>query len=123
MHITTEDAMRLLHSQNKEDRARAAAALAVQGDAGIQAAVPLLSDTDWHLRYRAAEIIGLAKSQNSADLLLPLLKDEKDHVRYMAVKSLGLCSANSARSEIEKLQSDENPFVQRITKQVLADLS
>ena len=91
MELDLSESLKLLRSIDKNDRAKAAAYLGSLGADGVEAAVPFLTDPDWHLRYRACEIIGFTREKSGILYLLPLLKDEKDHVRYMAVKSLGLC--------------------------------
>ncbi|MDO9523568.1 MAG: HEAT repeat domain-containing protein [Methanocorpusculum sp.] len=110
----------LLHSQKKEDRHLAAEKLGTMGTAGIDAVRPLLTDPEWRLRYRAAEIIGFTADPTGVPLLTPLLADEKDHVRYMAVKSLGRCGTQELAPVISPMLNDENPFVRRITVGVLS---
>jgi len=110
----------LLRSPEKEDRRLAAEKLGTMGTAGIEAVRPLLKDSEWRLRYRAAEIIGFTAEPAGIPLLTPLLSDEKDHVRYMAVKSLGRCGTQELEPIISPMLNDENPFVRRITTGVLS---
>jgi HEAT repeat protein len=114
------ECLALLHSQKKEDRRLAAEKLGTMGTAGIDAIRPLLTDPEWRLRYRAAEIIGFTADPTGVPLLTPLLADEKDHVRYMAVKSLGRCGTQELAPVISPMLNDENPFVRRITVGVLS---
>ena len=110
----------LLHSPDKEDRRLAAEKLGKMGPAGIDAVRPLLTDPEWRLRYRAAEIIGFTADPAGIPLLTPLLCDEKDHVRYMAVKSLGRSGTRELEPVISPMLNDENPFVRRIAAGVLS---
>ena len=110
----------LLRSPEKEKRAFAAEKLGGLGSAGLEAVRPQLKDADWHLRYRAAEVIGFSHEAAGVPLLLPLLSDEKDHVRYMAVKSLGFCGTEELVPLITPMLEDENPFVRRIAGNVLS---
>jgi len=112
------ESIQFLCNGTKEERAKAAAYLGGCGTEGIETATPLLSNNDWHLRYRACEILGFTENSTVIPLILPLLHDEKDHVRYMAVKSLGKCGGNNQK-EIIPLLEDENHFVRRIAQEVL----
>lgn len=114
------ECLALLQSQKKEDRRLAAEKLGTMGTAGIDAIRPLLTDPEWRLRYRAAEIIGFTAEPAGIPLLTPLLGDEKDHVRYMAVKSLGRCGTSDLLPIVSPMLNDENPFVRRITAGVLS---
>jgi len=114
------ECLALLNSQKKEDRRLAAEKLGAMGSAGIDAVCPLLTDPEWRLRYRAAEVIGFTADPAGVPLLTPLLADEKDHVRYMAVKSLGRCGTQELESVVAPMLNDENPFVRRITVGVLS---
>ncbi|MEA5037211.1 hypothetical protein SDC9_33167 [bioreactor metagenome] len=114
------ECLALLKSQKKEDRHLAAEKLGTMGQGAIGAVRPLLTDPEWRLRYRAAEIIGFTAEPAGIPLLIPLLSDEKDHVRYMAVKSLGRCGTQELEPLISPMLNDENPFVRRITAGVLA---
>ena len=120
MSSAVPEYLALLHSPEKGDRCRAAEKLGAMGPAGIEAIRSMLTDPDWRLRYRAAEIIGFTADPVGIPLLTPLLSDEKDHVRYMAVKSLGLCGTRALEPIITPMQKDENPFVRRITAGVLS---
>ena len=119
MATQTALALDLLHSEVKEERAKGAHYLGTLGAEGVKASIPLLSDSDWHLRYRACEIIGFTKETSGVEYLLLMLQDKKDHVRYMAVKSLSFCGGKEQAPLIEPMLNDENPFVVRITKKVL----
>ena len=123
MVLNLSETLELLRSSEKNDRAKAASYLGSLGANGVEAASLFLADSDWHLRYRACEIIGLTHEKSGIPYLLPLLKDEKDHVRYMAVKSLGFCGGKEIVPYITPLLDDENSFVVRITKEVLQRIS
>ena len=118
-HASQEHIYLNLFSPDKNIRAEAAAGLAATGEEGAKLVLPLLSDTRWVLRYRAAEVLGRSGCRTYAKELLPLLSDEKDHVRYMAVKSLGFLCGNEAAPVVRPLLSDENPFVVRKVREVL----
>lgn len=118
MSSETEKYVALFYSDDKLKRKFAAEELGKLGDEGVLAAKNLLSDSDWHIRYRACESIGFAKT--GAEYLYPLLADDKDHVRYMAVKSLGFCKPSDLKEKISPLADDENPFVRRIVNKVLS---
>ena len=123
MELNISESLELLRSGDKNNRAKAASYLGNLGTDGVKAASLFLTDTDWHLRYRACEIIGFTQEKNGIPHLIPLLKDEKDHVRYMAVKALGFCGDKNIIPHITPLLDDENPFVVRITKEVLQRIS
>lgn len=117
--MSQESPLSLLTSPDKSVRAQASADLAAAGKSGAEQVLLLLSDKNWILRYRACEVIGNAGCREYAGYLIPLLTDEKDHVRYMAVKSLGKLNCRLEIKKIQERLSDENPFVVRITKEVL----
>ncbi|HJJ38583.1 MAG TPA: HEAT repeat domain-containing protein [Methanocorpusculum sp.] len=117
--MSQESPLSLLTSPDKSVRAQASADLSAAGIAGAESVLPLLSDENWVLRYRACEVIGNAGCIAYASYLIPRLTDEKDHVRYMAVKSLGKLNCRAEIKKIQERLSDENPFVVRITKEVL----
>lgn len=110
----------LLQSPDKEQRAIAAKKLGDMGFSGVNAVSPFLTDADWHIRYRAAEVIGFSREPAGVPLLVPRLSDEKDHVRYMAIKSLGSCGTKDLVPLITPMLKDENPFVRRIAGKVLS---
>ncbi len=120
MTSSIQEYLVLLHSPEKEKRAFAAGKLGALGSAGVEAVSSGLRDADWHLRYRAAEVIGFSREAAGVPLLIPLLSDEKDHVRYMAVKSLGFCGTKELVPVITPMLEDENPFVRRIAGNVLS---
>ncbi|MDO5844591.1 MAG: HEAT repeat domain-containing protein [Methanocorpusculum sp.] len=117
MSSETEEYVALFYSDDKLKRKYGAEKLGELGRDGVEAAKNLLSDSDWHIRYRACEAIGFAKV--GAEFLYPMLSDEKDHVRYMAVKSLGFCKTADLEERISPLADDENEFVRRIVGKVL----
>ncbi|MDE2443104.1 MAG: HEAT repeat domain-containing protein [Methanocorpusculum sp.] len=117
------DLVRLLYDTDKSVRNAAAIELGSRGAEGFAAALPLLSDASWIVRYRACEIIGMTKQPEAFPVLLKTLADPRDHVRYMAVKGLGTLGDSRALPEIVRMLEDENPFVQRIAGKVAAELS
>ena len=117
--MSQENPLSLLTSPDKAVRAQASADLAAAGKSGAEQVLSLLTHENWVLRYRACEVIGNAGCAEYACYLLPRLTDEKDHVRYMAVKSLGKLNCRYEIKKIRERLSDENPFVVRITKEVL----
>ena len=117
--MSQESPLSQLTSPDKSIRAQASADLAARGKSGAEQVLLLLIHENWVLRYRACEVIGNAGCSEYAGYLIPLLTDEKDHVRYMAVKSLGKLNCRSDIEKIRERLSDENPFVVRITKEVL----
>ncbi|MCQ8894323.1 MAG: HEAT repeat domain-containing protein [Methanolinea sp.] len=102
-----------LRDPDKETRAQATAALAALGDDVVPSLVVLLSDTDWKVRYRAAEALGEIRSSKSVQALIGALSDEKDHVRYMAAKALGEIGDRGAVPALIGTLGDENPFVRK----------
>lgn len=102
-----------LRDPDKGVRAQAAAALGELGEAVVPDVVPLLSDPDWRVRYRAAEILMMAKSRGAVAALVAALADGKDHVRYMAAKALGEAGDESAVRPLAGRLRDENPHVRK----------
>ncbi|MDV0444295.1 HEAT repeat domain-containing protein [Methanorbis rubei] len=113
----------MLHNPDKSVRNAAAIELGSRGHDGFLAALPLLEDESWVVRYRACEIIGMTKVPEAYPVLLQILQDPRDHVRYMAVKGLGLLGDVRALPEVVRMQQDENPFVRRIAGKVAGELS
>jgi len=79
-----------LSDPDKTVRAEAACGLAAAGRSAIPACIALLQNSDWKVRYRAAEVLGLIGDGEAYAPLTTALDDGKDHVRYMAAKGLGL---------------------------------
>ncbi|MDI9634084.1 MAG: HEAT repeat domain-containing protein [Methanolinea sp.] len=102
-----------LRDPDKGVRAQAAAALGGLGEEVVPDVVPLLSDPDWRVRYRAAEILGMAKGRGAVAALVAALADGKDHVRYMAAKALGEIGDQSAVRPLAGRLRDENPYVRK----------
>ncbi|HJJ98878.1 MAG TPA: HEAT repeat domain-containing protein [Methanocorpusculum sp.] len=121
--MSSESLVRLLYAEDKTVRNAAAMELGSRGVDGFEAAVPLLADASWVVRYRACEVIGMTRLPEAFPVLLRLLSDPRDHVRYMAVKGLGILGDVRALPDVVRMQEDENPFVRRIAGKVAADLS
>lgn len=102
-----------LRDTDKACRAQAAAALTGLGGTIVPDLIPLLSDADWRVRYRAAEALGEIGNRESAGALVRALSDEKDHVRYMAAKGLGRTGNNGAVPALMGCLEDENPYVRK----------
>lgn len=120
---SSAELVHLLYDADKTVRNAAATKLGHRGHEGFAAAVPLLSDASWVVRYRACEIIGMTQLPEAFPVLLKTLADPRDHVRYMAVKGLGILGDVRALPEIVRMQEDKNPFVQRMAGKVAAELS
>lgn len=105
-----------MRDPEKAVRSQASVALAEIGRPAWEQLLPLLSDPDWKVRYRAAEALGFMKEKRAVSPLVALLSDEKDHVRYMAVKSLCSIGDMAARDPIMACQQDENPFVRKMAE-------
>ncbi|HJJ97058.1 MAG TPA: HEAT repeat domain-containing protein [Methanocorpusculum sp.] len=120
---SSADLVRLLYAEDKAVRNAAAKELGSRGAEGFAAAVPLLADASWVIRYRACEIIGMTRQPEAFPVLLKMLGDPRDHVRYMAVKGLGILGDARALPDVIRMQEDENPFVRRIAGKVAEDLS
>ncbi|MCZ0863186.1 HEAT repeat domain-containing protein [Methanocorpusculum vombati] len=120
---SSADLVRLLYAEDKAVRNAAAKELGSRGMEGFAAAVPLLADVSWVVRYRACEIIGMTRQPEAFPVLLRMLSDPRDHVRYMAVKGLGILGDSRALPDVIRMQEDENPFVRRIAGKIAADLS
>lgn len=104
----------LLRDSDKGVREQATAALARSGQQGFAIISGLITDTDWKVRYRACEALGLMHEMNAVPFLIRALDDEKDHVRYMAAKSLGLIGDHHAIRALIGRINDENKFVRKI---------
>lgn len=120
---SSADLARRLYDADKVVRNAAAKELGSRGAEGFAAALPLLADASWVVRYRACEIIGMTRQPEAFPVLLETLSDPRDHVRYMAVKGLGILGDVRALPDVVRMQEDENPFVRRIAGNVAAELS
>jgi HEAT repeat protein len=103
-----------LHDKDKRVRAQAALALAGLGEDTLPDLFVLLRDSDWRIRYRSAEALGMIRSGIGVDPLIQALSDEKDHVRYMSAKSLGILADRRAETGLIACLSDENEYVRRM---------
>lgn len=108
-----------LRSSQKEKRAAAMQQLAGDGYGSIQSLCSLLHDTDWKVRYRAAEALFMIQAQDTALDLIRATEDPKDHVRYMAAKALSAIGIPAAIPALSRLTSDENEYVRKIALSAL----
>jgi HEAT repeat protein len=111
-----------LHDPEKAVRNQAVQALVGIGSPVIPKVVILLNDSDWKVRYRAAEVLGRLKSREVVNPLIRSLSDVKDHVRYMAAKSLCLIREPIAIEPIRKCLNDENEYVRRMAERAISTL-
>jgi HEAT repeat protein len=114
-----------LSDPDKEQRADATAALVAYGEKSLPALLNVLTDTDWKVRYRAAEALGQIGSMQDVDIvpsLITLTDDEKDHVRYMAAKGLVQIRDPRARDAFQKLMHDDHPYTSSMAEKGLAVL-
>lgn len=102
-----------LFKNNKEKRAEAVSNLVLIGKPAVAQLIPLLSDSDWRIRYRTLEALGQIGEVKVLPDIVMLLKDEKDHVRYMAAKSIGLLGVNEVPATLIPLLNDENHYVRQ----------
>ena len=102
-----------LSDPDKAVRAEAACGLAAIGKPAVSACIALLQNSDWKVRYRAAEVLGRIGDGDAYAPLTAALDDGKDHVRYMAAKGLGLLGDPRAVTLLGAMQRDENEFVRR----------
>jgi len=109
-----------LHDPEKAVRSQAVQALVQIGTPVFEKVVILLNDSDWRVRYRAAEILGMLKNRDAVKPLIQALTDEKDHVRYMAAKGLWLIKDPEALAPLRNSLNDENPYVRKMVKQTIA---
>jgi HEAT repeat protein len=112
-----------LRDPEKAVRNQATRALAAIGKPASPPLIVLLEDTDWKVRYRAAEALGIMKNRDATNPLIARLTDDKDHVRYMAVKALGEIGNKEAIIPLKAMLQDKNPYVQRVTVSVLQKLN
>lgn len=118
-----DDIVTLIHGLSdpeKETRAKSTRLIAVTGSAAIPHLLPLLDLSDWKIRYRAAEALGLIGSEEAVPSLISTCSDEKDHVRYMAAKSLGMIKSPLAVHVLISLLTDEHPYTRGIASDGLA---
>ena len=108
-----------LRDPEKAVRNQAVQALVSIGSPVIPKVVNLLNDSDWKVRYRAAEVLGRLKSREVVNPLIRSLSDVKDHVRYMAAKSLCLIREPLAIDPIRKCLNDENEYVRRMAERAI----
>lgn len=124
MHSPNPDALLLLISglrnPKKEFRAECITQIIQYKGEAVPVLIPLLHDTDWRVRYRAAEALGLIDDTKSVPSLIETCSDEKDHVRYMAAKSLGLLRTSAAVSVLISLLTDNHPYTRGIAAEGLA---
>ncbi len=109
-----------LHHPDKKGRAAAVQRIVQLGEAAIEPLSGLLIDSDWKVRYRAAETLGLIRSKEPVQDLLQACSDEKDHVRYMAAKALGNIGAADAVPVLIRLLNDEHSYTRGIAATGLA---
>jgi HEAT repeat protein len=102
-----------LSDPDKAVRADAMHGLVEAGKPAVPACIALLRDSEWRVRYRAAEALGLIGDGAAYVPLTGALDDGKDHVRYMAAKGLGLLGDPRAIERLGLMQRDENEFVRR----------
>ncbi len=102
-----------IRDKDKRVRAQAALALPLLGDNVVVPVCALLMDSEWRVRYRAAEALGIMRSPAAESPLVGALSDEKDHVRYMAAKALGGIGGVAAVNALIPLLKDQNEFVRR----------
>lgn len=120
---STAELVCLIYDTDKTVRNAAAMELGRRGHEGFAAALPLMADESWVIRYRACEIIGMTKLPEAYSVLVDTLADPRDHVRYMAVKGLGILGDIRALTPVLQMLKDENPFVQRMAQKVVGELS
>lgn len=111
-----------LRSPDKEKRAAAMRHLAGSGYNAVPSLRHLLHDTDWKVRYRAAEALGMIQAPDTVDDLIRATGDEKDHVRYMAAKALNTFGTYDAIPVLLKLTSDENEYVRKMATAALVTI-
>lgn len=102
-----------LSDREKAVRVEAMHGLVAIGRPAVPACIALLRNSDWKVRYRAAEALGLLGDGEAYAPLIAALDDEKDHVRYMAAKGLGLLGDLRAAGRLGRMRDDENEFVRR----------
>jgi HEAT repeat protein len=112
----------LLRDPDKGVREQAMRALAASGQPGFVILAGLVGDSDWKVRYRACESLGLMHNRDAVPYLVRALSDEKDHVRYMAAKSLGLIGEPDVEMPLIDRINDENDFVRKIIAVTLGKL-
>jgi len=109
-----------LHDPEKAVRSQAVEALVRIGFPVFEKVVVLLDDSDWKVRYRAAEILGMMKNRVAVKPLIQALTDEKDHVRYMAAKGLCRLKDPEALAPLRNSLNDENPYVRTMVRRAIA---
>lgn len=112
----------MLSDPEKGVREEAMRGFVAIGRPAVPACIALLESTDWKVRYRAAEALGLIGGHEAYDPLLFALQDGRDHVRYMAAKGLGLIGDSRAVASLAALQRDENEFVRRSAARSLGQI-
>ncbi len=117
-----ETFIRALRDPEKAVRVQATRSLADMGEPASERLISLLHDTDWKVRYRAAEALGMMKETKAVEPLIQLLNDEKDHMRYIAVKSLGSIGDPVALRPLKGCMDDENDYVRTIVSSVFSRL-
>jgi len=126
MHTSTADQMAVLctglRHPDKEHRARCVHEIAKSGNIATPELIFLLRDTDWKVRYRAAEALGMIHGEDAVPDLITACSDEKDHVRYMAAKALGQIRATDAVPVLIQLLTDEHPYSRGIASEGLASI-
>lgn len=109
-----------LYHPDKEYRADTVQKIVKCGDEAVKPLLTLLKDSDWKIRYRSAESLGLIRSNESVQDLIQACNDEKDHVRYMAAKSLGIIQDKRAVETLIRLLDDEHQYTRGIAATGLA---
>lgn len=109
-----------LYNPDKESRADMVQKIVKYGEEAVKPLLALLKDSDWRIRYRAAEALGLIKSHEPIQELIQACDDKKDHVRYMAAKSLGIIQDKQAVETLIRLLDDEHQYTRGIAATGLA---
>ncbi|MDD1724469.1 MAG: HEAT repeat domain-containing protein [Methanospirillum sp.] len=117
---TLEYCLKGLRDPDKTVRARNMEKLAEIGTPAVSSLMILLSDSDWVVRYRAAEALGCIRDPVSTGHLITLTGDSKDHVRYMAAKALGGMKDDRIPPVLVRLLRDNHLYTRRIASAGIA---
>lgn len=112
--IHLESCLRGLRDPDKTVRTRNMEMLVAIGAPAVPSLILLLSDTDWVVRYRAAEALGLIRDPAAIGHLITLTGDPKDHVRYMAAKGLGGMEDAKIPDVLVRLLTDDHLYTRRV---------
>ncbi len=118
---SVETLILLLQDKVKAVRDEAAVTLKAMGDLAVTSLIHSLQDTEWRVRFRVAEALGVIQSPLAVDPLLNRLAHDSDRaVRQDAAKALG--EIGDARAVTPLLEALENDHLRVVAIEALGKI-